>query len=184
MSDIRSLYEKFLMRDLLSFVVPGGIVLLTPYFLWREPLSWLFDMNVSFTEIPFLAYIFLFAVFYVVGLAVQCFGRMTGIIAADPYCNVEEYLKHLKGVLNSNNELVIQQHERFVALKQICGNNALAIAIGGILTLIELYRFTQSLSCVLSSLVILIVVSGSLFVGNRKRAKIQKIWEEMTGAAS
>jgi len=80
---IKYLYQQFILRDILSFVTPGAIVvlsaslLLLPGACLSQRLSTLFGYSIS---IHWLLYIPLFGVFYMTGFAVQCFGEITGII--------------------------------------------------------------------------------------------------------
>ena len=76
---IKDLYEKFILRDILSFVTPGAIVVLTAFVLFiqeptlRDNLEKFFEYSRS---MHWLLYIPLFGVFYTVGFAIQCFGEI------------------------------------------------------------------------------------------------------------
>lgn len=80
---IKYLYERFVLRDMLSFVIPGAIVTSTafilafPYTILEEQFSNLFQFTFS---IPWLLYIPLFGFFYMVGFAIQCLGEFFGLI--------------------------------------------------------------------------------------------------------
>ena len=80
---IKYLYEKFILRDMLSFVVPGAIVVFTafilvwPWTILEEQFGNLFKFTSS---IPWLLYIPLFGLFYMVGFSLQCFGEIIGLI--------------------------------------------------------------------------------------------------------
>jgi len=80
---IKYLYEKFILRDLLSFITPGAIVVLTAFVLFLpEPcLSQRLDTLFEYSrEMHWLLYIPLFGLFFMVGFAIQCFGEMMGYI--------------------------------------------------------------------------------------------------------
>jgi len=81
---IKYLYSQFILRDVLSFITPGAIVVLTAFMLYMpEPrLNTLLDYS---TSMHWLLYISLFGLFYIVGFAVQCFGEMFGCITYTPY---------------------------------------------------------------------------------------------------
>jgi len=70
MSDIgdtvEHLYDNFLLRDLLSFVTPGAIVVISALLLKFCP-SQILDFSKS---IPFIMYIPIFGVFYIIGFAI------------------------------------------------------------------------------------------------------------------
>ena len=74
---IKYLYEKFILRDLLSFITPGAIIILIAFLLFLpEPsLSQRLDTVLKYSgDMHWLLYIPLFGLFYIVGFAVQCFG--------------------------------------------------------------------------------------------------------------
>ncbi|MFV1950929.1 MAG: hypothetical protein ACC630_03060 [Nitrospinota bacterium] len=77
---IKYLYERFILRDLLSFVTPGTIVvasILLPLLLNKLELSEVLDISKS---IPFIFYIPIFGFLFMVGFAVQCFGEVIHLI--------------------------------------------------------------------------------------------------------
>ncbi len=80
---IKYLYSQFILRDVLSFITPGAIVVLTAFLLFLpEPCLWqrldkLFDYSRS---VHWLLYVPFFGVFYMVGFAVQCFGELAGLV--------------------------------------------------------------------------------------------------------
>jgi len=151
---IKYLYSQFILRDVLSFITPGAIIVFTMLFLfYRE----IFDYSFHW-----LLYIPLFGVFYMVGFAVQCFGELTGLIRTHRLAE-SNFGQRLSVLLKRNwandqriwwiqahrervayNEYVNEeehrgerawarsQDERMVVLKQICANNFLAVVIVGI----------------------------------------------------
>ncbi|HUS49303.1 MAG TPA: hypothetical protein VMZ91_04015 [Candidatus Paceibacterota bacterium] len=169
MSDIsdtvKSLYEKFLMRDLLSFITPGSIVVLSIYLL-----GWGLDMIKSFFEsLPFLLYIPIFGFLYIVGFATQYFGRLFRLIRIHNRNNENEHLNGLRRVLQRSNK-EIQQHERFVVLKQMCGNNAVAILIAGFIL-----AFKYPIWFLVTFGVIVFIC---LILGHYHNLLQQEIWED------
>jgi hypothetical protein len=130
---IKYLYEKFILRDLLSIVAPGFIVslsiLLFPFSL-TQILSFL-------KEIPFLIYIPIYGVIFIVGFAIQCFGARCRIIRFHNRVTDKNYYKKLVGFLKAtkDNNIMRDNWERFVVLKQMCGNGSLAIFISALLIL-------------------------------------------------
>ena len=80
---IKYLYEKFLLRDLLSFITPGAIVVLTAFVLFIQEPSLVQRLDTLFEysrDMYWLLYIPLFGLFFLVGFAIQCFGEIVGLI--------------------------------------------------------------------------------------------------------
>jgi len=87
-SAIKYLYSQFILRDVLSFVTPGAIVVLAALLLLVPEPSLIYSIKKLIyysREMHWLLYIPLFGLFYVVGFAVQCFGEMFGVITYTPY---------------------------------------------------------------------------------------------------
>ena len=72
---IKYLYDKFLLRDLLSFVMPGAIVIMTGLLLFEK-----WGEVFGFIHAYWPLYIPLFGLFFMAGFAVQCFGEIIGFI--------------------------------------------------------------------------------------------------------
>jgi hypothetical protein len=147
-SAIKYLYEKFILRDVLSFVTPGAIIVVTAFYL-------LFP-NMSSFHIPWPFYVPLFGLFFVLGFAVQCFGEMFGFLhfyrdirsSRSDRCkvwglkwhelpnrlNMQEKMKELLEFWRATerDEEARQGRERLVVFKQMCVNNFLAFIISGI----------------------------------------------------
>lgn len=163
---IKGLYEKFILRDLLSFIIPGAIVGLSVFSLYlsgsfTQRLETLFKYSTAF---HWLLYIPILGGFYLVGFAVQCLGESTGIISFSPpeeypfcwkqrlnICNIfgkwdkdrnnlwwNKYYIELKELYQVHENLK-QERERLIVLKQFCANSALSIFIAT--TLIIIYHF-------------------------------------------
>ncbi len=87
-SAIKYLYSQFILRDVLSFIMPGAIVVLTAFLLFlpetclTQRLGTLFRFS---RDMHWLLYIPLFGVFYVVGFALQCLGELFGFVRFSPY---------------------------------------------------------------------------------------------------
>ncbi len=156
---IKYLYRAFILRDVLSFVTPGAIIVLTALFLFfPELLS---------RSIHWLLYIPLFGLFFMVGFAVQCLGEFIGFIHFCPpdksywdfhkrlkilWCGWAtdkdnmwwvKYYKEMEVKFrqaireNTDKEEIRQERERLVVLKQMCGNGFFAVAFAGIIFLIN-----------------------------------------------
>lgn len=84
---LKYLYSQFILRDVLSFITPGAIVVLTAFLLLmpEQCLSQRLDTLFKYSrDMHWLLYIPLFGVFYIVGFAVQCFGEIIDIIRFTP----------------------------------------------------------------------------------------------------
>ena len=80
---IKYLYSQFILRDVLSFITPGAIIVLSVFVLFLPEYSLVQRLDKLFEysqSIHWLLYIPLFGVFYIVGFAIQCFGEITGLV--------------------------------------------------------------------------------------------------------
>ena len=185
---INNLYRQFLLRDVLSFVTPGAIVVLSVLLLYMPPesrLSSLFAYSLSF---HWLLYIPLFGLFFMVGFAVQCFGEIIGLIRIhldakgcyrqrfkiflckkwDDKSNMwwkkayEEVFAFYGTIEKNENERALIQRERLVVLKQMCANGFVATTIAGLLFIIN--QWCTSPWC---SLIVIVPLLISLLWGYR-----------------
>ena len=192
---IKYLYRQLILRDILSFVAPGALIVWSAlYFFFPELLSY---------SIHWLLYIPLFGVFYLVGFAVQCLGELFGVISFSPpdkypwpikqRLNIfgtrwtkdkdtvwwNDYYKMIEKFwrLTKYDEKAQQRRERLIVLKQLCGNGFLSILIAGF--------FLGTSFCSLSWVKILIpslvafFLFGSLFWGHRVHVLRQYSREEI-----
>ncbi len=77
---IKYIYNTFLLRDLLSFITPGAIIVFSALLLYMPEgarLNSLLGYSLSF---HWLLYIPLFGVFYMAGFAIQCLGEIVGFV--------------------------------------------------------------------------------------------------------
>jgi hypothetical protein len=169
---IQYLYSKFIMRDLLSFVTPGAIIVGTLFLIHWD---FSYDMN-FFKSIPYILYIPSFGVLYIVGFAVQCLGAEFFPIIKFHYYKTDIEHYRVLAELQKRGEKAIQQHERFVVLKQMCGNGGFAIFIAGVLLIINLWIPILS-SWALGIMVLLLIIS--LFKGHYVHVQRQKDWEDV-----
>ncbi len=145
---VRYLYSKFLMRDLLSFILPGAILITSVLLLFLGP-SQLFGYV---KEVPLIAYVLLFGFCFLVGFFIQCFGTL--VCTCHPLIkfysprwldeeertqteddkgnDIKDGSKRVSAIRNirrMNLQDVYKEHwERIAVLKQMCGNNALALS--------------------------------------------------------
>ncbi len=191
---IKYLYGKFILRDVLSFVTPGAIVVFTVLFLFFSKPTEVF----GFVHTYWPLYIPLFGLFFMVGFVVQCLGEIFDIIRFGPrdqgtwgqrfgifWSNWADERNIWWKEVHKNNvafakyihsdewaeqqrerlvEWAEQQQERLVVLKQMCANGAFAIAISAFLILINLWSHQAYI--VLFSIVAFLLLL-SLFWGYR-----------------
>jgi len=202
---IKYLYEKFILRDVLSFITPGAIIVLTAVYLLCP--------DFLYRSIHWLLYIPLFGFFFMVGFAVQCFGEMFGFIRHTPkgdkscLCqrlgiwNCKKWGDNSAGWWHQAHEDVVKfarknqhpglewardRHERFIVLKQMCANGSVAIAIAGCLLVIKLLLIrlhaSPEATCIASTVLVAIVVVlllPSLFWGFRVHALKEDDWRNV-----
>ena len=179
---INNLYRQFILRDVLSFITPGAIIVFTALFLFfPELLS---------RSIHWLLYIPLFGIFYMVGFAVQCLGEILGLITtqglaksrlcqrlqifgcnwADKSTSIIWWKETHKETVDffeatSNKEWAQQQRERLVVLKQMCGNGFLAIVIAGVFLAANYCPWSHANPCIASLVAFMLL--ASLLWGHR-----------------
>jgi hypothetical protein len=153
-------------------VLPGAEVALAafiltwPWTILSEQFGDLFQFTFS---IPWLLYIPIFGLFYLVGFAVQCFGELLGLIRIHRtarsnwrqrfkilWCGWDEEsniwwkeahkeVVHFHGVIQKGDERNKQfewaqlQQERLIVLKQMCANGFLASCIAGLFLVFRLF---------------------------------------------
>jgi len=179
---VKYLYQQFILRDVLSFVTPGAMVVFTALFLvYPQLLSY---------SIHWLLYIPLFGVFYMVGFAVQCLGELFGVIHFSPpdkypwplsqRLNIfwsdwtrdkdeiwwVKYYKEVEKFYRANtDEGARQARERLIVLKQMCANGSLALLIAGVLLAFSFCPLSWVRLAVISLVTLVFLVS--LFWGHR-----------------
>ena len=156
---IKYLYEKFILRDMLSFVTPGAIVVLTAFliFLPEPSLRTLFQYSRSMYG---LLYIPLFGLFYITGFAIECLGRILGFMQIhrldrshlwervrvfrcgweDKHDKIwnnwkkaqEEQVKLSHTIKQHESDWAQLMQERLIVLKQMSVSGAIAIFIAGV----------------------------------------------------
>jgi len=174
---VKQLYDNFLLRDLLSSVTPGAIVVVSASLVKFCP-SQILDFSRS---VPFIAYIPIFGVFYIVGFGIQCLGAE--IIRGKRFrlikfhrCNTDEdFYDELKEFFAKADEKFKLDHERFAVLRQMGGNSALAIFIAGVLLAIRQLKL-ESFWPFWPFWVLGAIVAISLYVGHLVHVTRQEKW--------
>src|SRR3990170_7911077 len=157
---IKYLYQNFILRDVLSFVTPGAIIVI--------PATYMLYPDIFDRYIPWPFYVPLFGLFFTVGFATQCFGEFVGFVRIhllaksslsqrlslfglkwdekqnteyknvwwkDAYSQLNKFYETTRGE-TGHNERERLQHERIIVLRQMCSNNFLAIFVSSIFVFI------------------------------------------------
>ena len=188
-----SFYSKFVLRDLCGKVVPGSIVLfaLVSSVVWQEPTA-VFD-------IPVAGWVIIYGLAWIAGFAVQALGEKTGGIRYYPKILERKAWEDLLPVDLSSIEMskpggnkdfgqrnwlgfyncfhgiasdaATQQRERFVVIKEGCGNSFMALIVLEIMIVLDVVlRWEMSWDTLrphLASGVLLCVLTYFLFVMHR-----------------
>jgi len=181
---VKTLYQKFVMRDIFSFVTPGAILLASILYLFSSDFYNVLRIS---KEIHFLLYLPVFGVFYALGVFCMSAGAFILDNSPVPIHNRKHLTEHLIVINDFNkktkeNKEAQDQHERFVVLKQICGNNAAALFLSTIILLTKFlldgFMSRWGLSTLFLS-VILFLVSMVLFFAYKRHLEQQEIWEDL-----
>jgi len=187
---IQNLYERFLLRDVLSFIAPGAIVIVTTVYLFLP--------DILERHIPWPLYFPIFGLFFIVGFALQCFGEWIGIVHFWPKyrsncrqrwsmwgcdwhkCDhlwweeaQKEMAKFYKITECKESGWARQNYERWVVLKQMCINGFLAVCVAGALLLIHFSKIQWLI------LIVIILLTISLFWGSRTQLLRQDTWRKV-----
>ena len=170
---IKYLYREFILRDLLSFITPGAIIICAMLLL-----EWDLSQILTFTKlIPLVLYIPIFGAFFMVGFAIQCLGAEIFHVIKFHHRKIDkEHFTRLATFRSKADEKAERQHERFVILKQMCGNSAVAIFIASVLLVIKRW-IPCVVPWVLGAMVIAIVIS--LYWGHLVHVRRQEEWEDL-----
>lgn len=171
---IDNFYSNFVLRDLLSFITPGAISIfssLTLIFDFQDIINF-------FSNISLLIFIPALGLFYSIGYSLQFLGVTIRIINKDENQNDKERIIDYKNIIkisNKKNTYLMLQRERLVILKQMTGNNAMALSIFIIIFSIKKFWFS-GLNVV--ALILMILLTFFLFLANNDLVKRQENWEK------
>lgn len=185
-----SLYSNFVLRDFLSLVTPGAIILGTILYCQLG-----FAGAVAVIEkIPFFVFFPLFGICYVVGIGTWTFGEIVSkkilnanftIYDYDKKENERKYYQNLKRIYENKSGLtnlpvILKTRERFILLMQTCGNFFIALCISLVILLLY-YIFG---STVHSGLFFLIAISIFLlsvisYYGYIVHKEYLKLWDQI-----
>ncbi len=141
MSDIVSgFYDRLVLRDLLGKVVPGSVVSLAAYAAClssgQSPVATVLHLG----QTPLGLWLVLVTVGWFVGFALQATGETLGIIRYYPrQLASPEFTRRLVDLSEASAQ-VRQGYERFVVVKEACGNAAVAIVVACALVGVRVWR--------------------------------------------
>ena len=200
---LKYLYREFFLRDLLSFITPGAMIV-GSIFIYVYGLS---DAINIFSRIRLLVYVPIFCVCYVVGFATQCFGQWVGVIRffnRDLYCDrseekdgeeadcpdknilrgnmdcLQDKKAHWNRVVNflkatKDCEDVKRTWERMVVFKQMCANCAFSSLFAGVMLFLRYLKAGSSMSLIAS--IIALVTAPILLYGHYQHRNQQMVIE-------
>lgn len=181
---LKTLYQKFVMRDILSFITPGAVFVISALYFYAWDVEKILYIS---KEIPFLLYLTLFGVFYAVGFFFQSLGAY--ILKIMPLHNRKKDGKrddgeHLKIIKEFNdktkeNEEAKGQQEYFIVLKQMCGNNAIAMLFSGLLIFIKFSMESRISWNVFLLFVATLLVIACLYKAYQNQLNQQEKWEDL-----
>ncbi len=181
---VKSLYQKFMLRDIFSFITPGAILITSVLYLFG---SNVFNLLHSSKDIHFMLYLPILGVFYVLGIFCMSIGAFIFDNSPVPVHNRKHFAEHLI-VINDFNKAVKDnkeaqlQHERFSVVKQICGNNAVALFMSGTILLLKFILNAIESRWAFSLLIfsaILFLISVVLYFAHKSFLEQQEIWEDL-----
>jgi|GEM_PF-5780823 len=176
---LTKIYDRFLLLDLLSYVCPGLILIISA--LGLRYLNSLIQYKLDFL-IGLLGFLFSF----IIGLAVNEIGKL---LVPDIYCKKEQnicnrindkkenrelFYERMVAFLQCQNTNLLSKRERYIILKQMTRNNAVAIVLG---VLIYLARNNFRTS-ILFLLIMSLIVALFLFIASCLILRNQKDFEE------
>ena len=164
---ITKVFDRFLLLDLLSYVCPGLIIILS--FIFG---SKLYSLNgLLHLEIGFWQGLVIFLFAYIIGLGINVIGQL---IASDFYCkDIELFYSRMAEFLKCDNKDFLSKRERYVILKQMARNNWASIILG--IGIFFLCKLNANIALIVG-LVILVVL---LFCSARKTLRNHKNFEDV-----
>lgn len=177
---IENLYDNFIFRDVLSFVIPGAIIAFSLMNLVAST-SRILEIIKS---LPGLSYIILFGLFYVIGLAIQCFAEL---ILRPKFRKILQKLnqyteggvEHFRtlNITVKDKDKRIKLKERYVVFKQTCRNTAFAL----LFSIVTIFFKPNWLNSTEHKVIFvsLILCTLSLIIGYGLHLKRQEMWDSI-----
>src|SRR3989338_2411328 len=131
-----ALYSRLLLRDVFGKILPGMVVIfsiLASFYSVTQIKTLLLEMN-------FWLWLILLGAAWISAFAVQSLGEFLKVIRYHNKNTHKEFYKEryeFNKCVNSSEERL--QLERLVVIKEACGNGYLALAVGGLIRLIDCF---------------------------------------------
>jgi hypothetical protein len=171
-----ALYQRFVLRDLFSKIVPGSIAICSFLVFCPDVASRLWK------DLPLGLWILLYAIAWLVGLAMQYLGEKLKLITFHTYEGDEQYRRNRLKAHRVATQRESQELERYLVIKEATGIAAVSVFL---LTLsMFFFLLTQrALPCVTAVLeVVPLALLGVLLVlMNRHIAKVECDFTETVG---
>ncbi|MEN6611235.1 MAG: hypothetical protein ABFC24_10350 [Methanoregulaceae archaeon] len=178
---VLTLYNTFILRDILSYFLPGVIILISLYFFVTPGLSDFESLISRLMSMTGIFFVIGAALAYLVGFAIGCFAEAIGLttpFSGVHYLNDMDYYKHgLIPFLRKSTRTEYQQYERFMMLKQTAVNGLIAFLITAFIFLAKYIQFPVNITNVyfaIASAIFCVV----LLVGYLKYASRLEYWRE------
>jgi hypothetical protein len=131
-------YSKMILRDFFGKIVPWLIVLSTvAVCIWWEEIS-LSDLTKILGSVSVLGWLTVFGAAWITGISIQCFGesfpprcpkkRLLGYFPAE-IPNSKAFFESWVNFRDIASPQVLVDAERFVVIKEVCGNASVSLAI-------------------------------------------------------
>ncbi len=183
---VLTLYNTFILRDILSFFLPGVIILISLYYLITPDVTGFEGLISRLLSMTGIFFIIGAALAYLVGFALGCLAEAVGLttqFSGNRYVNNVDYYKHgLVPFLRKSSRIEYQQYERFLMLKQTSINGFLAFLIAAVIFLIKYLQYPSEISnlyFVLGG----VVMSAVLLTGYARYTSRLEDWRESVNEA-
>lgn len=158
---VTSLYDKLILRDFLAKVLPGIIVMLAIYVAWFSTALSPATTIMHLSQASVGLWVIVVGLGWFAGMAVQATGEAIRVIR--PFSRKtasSDFIKDLVAVQNSIPRLQ-QGYERYVIIKEACGNASLSILVAVIFITLRAW-YGQPLSAGWLTLVAILAAAALL----------------------
>ena len=167
-----SVYTNYAARDLFGKVLPGFILLSAWVFSSRHDI----DIKGLIENLPILLWLLLYALAWGIGLGVQALSEIIGIHRAFPDKERSSFQKRLNKF--TSEQVTLRQwlqRERYVIIKEACGNLSTSTLLALVVMLLNYYFPNQQFYVLVGNGALFVVVWAWFHIEHRDR---QKNYEE------
>ena len=178
---VMTLYNTFILRDILSYFLPGVIILISLYYFVTPGLADFESLIARLLSMTGIFFVIGAALAYLVGFAIGCLAEAIGLttpFSGAHYLNDMDYYKHgLIPFLRKSSQTEYQQYERFMMLKQTAVNGLIAFLITAFIFLVKFIQFPLEITNMYFA-VGCAVFCAILMIGYLKYASRLEYWRE------